>query len=190
MSAEPVDVRHPLLDHDGPWTEADYLSLPEIDGWKVELIDGDLLMSPIGQTAHQRIVMRLGIQLDAQLNGDIEVLPGVNAHLEEDRILIPDVVVLRIDDRLLVPPEDIVLACEVVSKWGKARDRILKRALYGEAKIPWYLLVEQEPRLELILLRCKRSGYVEHARAVEGEVLEIPDLGVSIDVDGLLRRKT
>jgi Uma2 family endonuclease len=189
MSAEPIHPAHPLLDHDGPWTEADYLALPPIDGYKVELIDGDLLMSPVGDNPHQRIATRLAIQLDPQLPDDLEVLAGSNAHLEEDRILIPDAVVQRIADRLLNPPEDIVLACEVVSKWGKARDRILKHALYGEADIPWYLIIEQHPRLELILFRCVKSRYIEHARAVEGEVLEIPDLGVTIDVDKLLRRR-
>ncbi|MFG1647248.1 hypothetical protein ACGFMK_43800 [Amycolatopsis sp. NPDC049252] len=34
------------------------------------------------------------------------------------------------------------MAAEIVSPLTEARDRILKRALYAEALIPFYLLVE------------------------------------------------
>jgi hypothetical protein len=34
-----------MLRHAGPWTEADYLQLPD-DGLRIELIDGALLVNP------------------------------------------------------------------------------------------------------------------------------------------------
>ncbi len=38
----PID----LFDHVGPWSEADYLALPE--DRRIELLDGELLVSPSG----------------------------------------------------------------------------------------------------------------------------------------------
>jgi Uma2 family endonuclease len=190
MSAEPIESTHPLLVHSGPWSEEEYLALPEIPGYRVELLDGDLLMSPIGASPHQRITLRLWRMLDDQLPDELEALEAANVRLGNLRFVIPDgVVTSDHSDWLYCPVESIVLLVEVESPHGKARDRIIKPAVYAEAGVPWYLRVQQHPKLELVLGRRKRSGYVEHARAVEGEVLEIPNLGLRIDVDKLLRRR-
>jgi hypothetical protein len=62
-------------------------------------------------------------------------------------------------------------------------------ALYADVGIPWYLRVERERRLEIVLSGLDGQSYVEHARATEGEQLAIPDLSVTIEVDALLRRR-
>lgn len=190
MTADPVQHPHPLLDHQGPWTEEDYLALPEIEGLRIELVDGELIMSPVGEHSHQRIAARLWSELDRLLPASYDVLPDVNVRLGEGRFNIPDVVVLR-------QPEDVVyseagnvwLVAEVVSDSGRARDRIFKPALYAEAGIGLYLLVERKPRLELILFRLDGGDYVEHARARKGERLELPGVGVAIEADALVRRR-
>lgn len=190
MSAEPVYATHPLLAHRGPWSEEEYLALPEIEGYRVELLDGDLLMSPAAGSPHQRIGSRLWRVLEEQLPDDLEALEAANVRLGDRRLVIPDGVVTRdLSDWLICPVDSIVLLVEVESPHGKARDRIIKPAFYADAGVPWYLRIEPRPKLELVLGRRKRSEYVEHARAAEGEVLEIPDLGVTIDVDRLLRRR-
>ena len=47
-----------LLDHVGPWTEPDYLALPE-DRRRIELLDGGLLVSPAAGGRHQRLSSQL-----------------------------------------------------------------------------------------------------------------------------------
>jgi Uma2 family endonuclease len=187
MSAEPVESTHPLFAHEGPWTEADFLALPEIQGYKVELEDGEIHMSPMGSLRHQRIVGGLYVALYPLASRGFWVLPGADVRLQIDRIFVPDVVVLhKTPDPQVVDAPYVQLALEVVSTWGKARDRMIKPMMYGEAKIPWYLRVEQDPRVELFLYRCEGTRYTEHSRAGAGQTLELPGLDLAIEVDTLL----
>jgi hypothetical protein len=55
LVATPAQVD--LFDHDGPWTEQDFLALPEER--RIELLDGELLVSPAPRHAHQRLSSRL-----------------------------------------------------------------------------------------------------------------------------------
>ncbi|MGH3764662.1 MAG: hypothetical protein ACRDS0_31815 [Pseudonocardiaceae bacterium] len=48
-----------LLDHAGPWTEQDFLALPE--DRRIELLDGELLVSPSPRRRHQRLSMWLAM---------------------------------------------------------------------------------------------------------------------------------
>jgi Uma2 family endonuclease len=110
-----------VLDHVGPWTEAEYLALGEtID--RIELIDGSLLVSPAPSKRHQHQVSLVG---------------------------------------------------EVVSPGNAAADRLVKMQLYAAARIPRYLLVEQESGSSVVLRLHRLDGahYVEHAVAKADETL-------------------
>jgi Uma2 family endonuclease len=190
MTAKPVEHGEPLLSHRGPWTEADYLALPEQEPQRVELIDGELLVTPHGDVQHQNIGFRLCRELERQLPDDIVAVHEANVRLRTSRLLIPDVVVATdLSEPLIFAADDVRLACEIVSSWGQARDRILKPAMHAASGIAWYLLIERDPDLELILHRLDGDAYVVHARARRGERLPIPDLSVEIEVDALLRRR-
>lgn len=188
MSAQPAESIHPLLEHRGPWTEHDYLALPELEGTRIELVDGDLVMSPWPDNPHQRLVFRLCQVLDQQVPPGYEALPGGNVRLDAGQILIPDVFITTIGDRLVNDVGDVLLVAEIVSKHGKARDRIIKPLLYAAAGVLWYLHVERWPELTLVLHRLENGSYVEWGRAQDGEQLEVPELGITIDVDALTRQ--
>jgi hypothetical protein len=190
MTAEPVEHKDIILDHRGPWTEEEYLALGEDTVQQTELVDGSLFVSPHGDGRHQNLGSRLWQRFENQLPDEIVALHEANVRLRTGQIVIPDVVVTRdATEPLIYRAADAVLLAEVESPWGKARDRILKPALYAEAGIPWYLRVEREPRLELVLSELEGESYVERARATEGEELAIPELSVTIEVDALLRRR-
>lgn len=190
MTAEPVERIDPIRTHRGPWTEDDYLALGEDQGQDIELVDGSLIVSPHGDTDHQRVEARLWRELEAQLPDHIEALHEVNVRLRIGRLCIPDVTVTRdLSGPLVHDAADVALIAEVESPHGKARDRILKPALYAEAGIPWYLRIVREPALELILYRENDGSYEEHSRASIGASLALPDLDASINVDALLRRR-
>src|SRR5882672_3380853 len=96
-----MSIRYEQLQHEGPWTEEEFLALPE-DRY-VELLDGALLMSPYAGSRHQRLSSRLWRALDDVLPAGMEVLVTVNVRIAPSRILIPDlVVVTRLDDDVTV----------------------------------------------------------------------------------------
>ncbi|HYU85263.1 MAG TPA: Uma2 family endonuclease, partial [Kribbellaceae bacterium] len=87
-----------------------------------------------------------------------------------------------LSEPLVFAAPDVLVACEIVSSWGQARDRILKPAMYAASGIGWYLLVEREADLELVLHRLDGERYTEHARARQGDRVAIPPLSVDVQV--------
>ncbi|WP_158542840.1 Uma2 family endonuclease [Phytoactinopolyspora halophila] len=190
MVAEAIDPMDSIFAHEGPWTEDEYLALPAPTGQRTELIDGELVMSPVGDASHQNLGQRLWRELDRELPDEYVPFHEANVRLSSGRIVIPDVVVTTDQsDWLVVDAAEVVMVSEVVSPSSLSIDRILKPTLFAEAGIPWYLRIEREAELMLILQRRKGGGYVEHASVAAGQRLDLPDLGCSIDVDALLRRR-
>jgi Uma2 family endonuclease len=134
-----------LLDHSEPWTEQEWLGLPEKS--PVELVDGALVMSPRGSNQHQRLAYRSFAALDAAAVPTWSVVGEPTIRVGRNRLLMPDVAVIRGDldpETVVTDAVDVGLVVEVVSPGNAAHDRILKPHLYAEAGIRWYLRVEQE----------------------------------------------
>jgi Uma2 family endonuclease len=99
----------------GGWTTDDLDSLPE-DGFRRELLDGVLLVSPSPTDIHQIIAMRLGVALEDSCPAEFQVYA----------------------------PHEVVLAVEIVSPTSQSMDRITKPALYAAAAIPYYWRIETD----------------------------------------------
>ncbi len=128
--------------HQGPWTEADYLALPE--DRRIELLDGGLLMSPSAAGPHQLLSSRLWLALErARLDG-MRVFEAVNVRLGTGRILIPDLAVVRHTrvDFTVLEAAEVAMVVEIVSPGSVAVDRAIKPRLYAEAGIPHYVHIE------------------------------------------------
>jgi Uma2 family endonuclease len=129
--------------HEGPWTEADYLALPD-DNRRIELLDGGLLMSASASGAHQRLSSRLWLALERARPQGMEVFEAVSVRLGSGRILIPDLVVVRLPRGNFTGLDagDVAMAFEIVSPGSVAADRAIKPRLYAEAGIPNYARLE------------------------------------------------
>lgn len=168
--ATPVD----LFAHAGPWSEDEFLALPE--DRRIELLDGELLVSPSAAHAHRRLSMRLAMALDAAAPAGFEVLEAINVRLAAGRILIPDLAVITTPgvDVVVSDAEDVALVVEIVSPGSVVTDRAVKPQLYAAAGIESYLRVERgREGPTAVAYRLKGGRYIEEVRAEPGQVLRL-----------------
>ncbi|HEV2087994.1 MAG TPA: Uma2 family endonuclease [Cryptosporangiaceae bacterium] len=169
------DWLHPPTDG---WTVDDLETLPD-DGYRRELIDGVLHMSPSPTRDHQHVASRLWTALDATCPDDYDVTQGVEVRINRHNSLIPDVLVTTAEAAARNPsyyrPDEVLLVVEVVSPGSKVTDRATKPAMYAEAGIPAYWRVETDPALVVHTYRldAPRGGY--EAPASHGEVVAVTD---------------
>jgi len=148
------------------FTYDDVRAMPE-DGRRYELFDGVLLVTAAPRRLHQRCLVRLVLLLDAAAPADYEILPGpIDVRLAEDRILEPDLIVVRPGPGDQQTIDEIPqLVVEVASPSTRAIDRDLKRRAYEERGEPSYWLVDpDEP--SLTVLELESGLYVERARVL------------------------
>ena len=175
--AAPVDsasAPYLLPRHVGPWTLDDVLSLPEDNSQRVELVDGMLLVSPLGSYYHQLVVGNVYATLLRACPKHLQATVELNVLLASGRFLIPDFTVVNPREAgVMFPVADVVLVGEVLSKTTRLNDLGMKREVYAEAGVQYYLMVDPEPEVtEAVLLELQDKEYVEIAKSVDG-VLEI-----------------
>jgi Uma2 family endonuclease len=179
-----VDLRF----HDGAWTEADYLGLPE-DRARIELLDGGLLVNPAPSVTHQRLSSRLWLALEAARPVGMEILAAVNVRVAPGRILIPDLVAVVVygGDVKVLDAADVALVVEIVSPDSVAADRALKPQLYAAARIPTYARIELRrgsPRA--MPFRLGTGGYVATDPAPDHVLRLTEPFAAEVDLAALL----
>ncbi len=159
-----------------PLTVDDLLERPE-DGWRYELVDGSLIMSPPPTMRHDTANSEL---LEAVMDAARPTYKvrktDIGIHLDDGTYFIPDIVVLRTDADLSGPgfrPQDVVLVVEVVSPTNAANDLVLKRHVYARHGIRHYWLLDSRGELRMTVLELDGSGTqyavaheIEHGQSV------------------------
>lgn len=146
--ATPLErVLDAICAHGGPWTEASFYELPQSNR-RIELLDGQLLMSPSPSTFHQLLSLGIAAELRRVCPPEWVVLQGVDVRVGAGRIFVPDVLVVRapIRDLQVWDAADVALTLEIVSPGSRAMDRAVKPRLYAEAGIGVYVRVETSER--------------------------------------------
>jgi Uma2 family endonuclease len=156
------------------WTVDEVLALPEEQTLlqRTELLDGVLLVSPWPGLEHQRLLRKLQFAFAPALPDGTELLPGVNVRVAARRLLVPDLVILTCAavDTVAYAASDVLLVAEIVSPSTKVQDRILKRAIYAEALIPYYLLVEPGEPDTATLSELRGEDYEPIAKSEAGKL--------------------
>ena len=174
------------------WTYADMVAeLPETNQ-PVELWNGELIMSPAPHPNHQEITLNFAYALKEFVTreklGKVYTSP-VDVVLTPRRVVQPDVLYIA-KARLGIVKHCIDgvpdLAMEVISEHSWQRDRIEKKALYEQAGLPEYWIVD--PDSETIEVFALTEGvYQLHSRADRGQAAKSKLLtGFSISFKELL----
>jgi Uma2 family endonuclease len=156
------------------WTHDDLDALPEGGPLRYELVDGQLLVSPPPSIEHQRVSRHLLRLLHDACPPELEVLYApVDFRPTSRRSLQPDLLVFRhaeVGEKAIT--QGLVLAVEILSPSTRSVDLVLKRALYEEAGVTSYWVVDPlEPSItawELV-----DGVYVEAGRAVGEDALRL-----------------
>ena len=128
-------------------SEKEFLRLPESTA-KIELIDGEVVVSPSPTYWHQEILGRIVVALRrwaARQNRPITVGHApLDVRFAAGRILQPDAFVLfaRVPRRHEGPIEKIPQLCIEVLSRERVHDRVTKRVLYAAADVREYWVVE------------------------------------------------
>ncbi|MDB4913297.1 MAG: hypothetical protein JWM95_941 [Gemmatimonadetes bacterium] len=134
------------------WTVESVHALPD-DGNRYEVIDGELFMTPAPSRRHQNAVGELYALLREYLRrervGHAYVSP-VDVVFSAKRLAQPDVLVAPLVNgrRAETPAHSglLMLAVEVLSPSTARADRIAKRTLYRDEKVPEYWIVDLDAR--------------------------------------------
>lgn len=116
---------------------------------RLELVDGELLVTPSPGTDHQRVTRRLFRLIDDAIiesgRGETFFAP-LDVVLDAGTIVVPDVLVMLDDRASLVTaagvegaPSQVV---EVVSPTSRRADAVVKRDRYARASVPEYWLLD------------------------------------------------
>lgn len=167
-------------------SEQEFLALPET-AQPMELVDGEVVMSPSPSFWHQEVLTRLVGELRAwartQQPAPTVAQSPLDIRLAPDRILQPDAMVfLEPLERTQAQPITRVpdLCVEVLST-NRSYDRITKRYIYAEAQVQEYWIIDPAGFIE----RRRGSGLVklsEHETTLDSELLP----GFRLDVAQLL----
>ncbi len=154
-------------------TRAELEALPD-DGWRHELVDGALIMTPAPSLRHQVVVGRLHLLLEASRPRDLVLLfAPFDVTLADDSVLQPDLLVARREDfaanELRGTP---LLVVEVLSPSTRTIDLHLKRHRYEAAGCPSYWVVDPDAP-SVTAWELHDGSYDEAGRAVDDEALAL-----------------
>ncbi|MFJ3574432.1 Uma2 family endonuclease [Streptomyces rubiginosohelvolus] len=149
---------------------------PTPEGFKVEIVEGTVHMSPQRDT-HWEIIRRIVRALEDRFGMDVRALSDVRIDFGEGNGFAPDIVKLfdkaakNSQGRWL--PEHIEFVGEVISKGTAAADYGPKKDAYAAAGIPVFLIVDPYTGRCLLHSEPKDAGY--HKKLVV-------DFGIDVDL--------
>ncbi|GAA2786529.1 Uma2 family endonuclease [Kitasatospora paracochleata] len=153
-----------------------FLELETPPGYRAELIDGEIVVTPPPDGSHEtafslinkQFVRRSAIDLDVSGNKGL-VVPG--GHFIPDGTISP---VGHFEDaEPWAGPGGVLLVFEITST-NPVRDREAKRRGYAAAGIPCYLLVDRGHGTVTLFTDPSDGDYQAHSEVTFGKPLELP----------------
>jgi len=144
-------------------TEAEFLRLPE-SNQRIELVDGEVIVSPSPTLWHQEVLSRLVVELRAwarrQESPHLVGLSPLDVRIAPGRIVQPDAFVVlgyRVGRDHVGPLDRVPDLCVEIVSSDRVYDRVTKRLLYAAAGVREYWVVDPVGVVE----RWSGAGLVE-----------------------------
>ncbi|MFF4652314.1 Uma2 family endonuclease [Streptomyces sp. NPDC001380] len=175
MTAAP---HHVTAGHGGDGDDllAAFLALDTPEGFRAELVEGEIVVTPPPDGDHETVIGRIVRQVYRSSPEDIDFAPNKGLSLPAGRF-IPDGTFARRGAFAGRPswaePDGVLLVLEVTSTRPE-RDRDAKRRGYAAAGIPLYLLVDRERSRAVLHSEPRGGDYHRCAWVALGDVLELP----------------
>ena len=172
-------------------TYKEYLDLRKQSDDVWEYVDGVIYMSPSPSTKHQRISMRLSVQLGGLLmDTDCEVMAApydivLSDKENEEKVVIPDLSVIcdpsGFDEQRYVGIPNLII--EIVSPSNQAHDIVFKLNLYQKYKVKEYWIINPLQHYVQVFTLNDDGQYEILANEKSGTItsLVIPDFTLNID---------
>ncbi|QKW28095.1 Uma2 family endonuclease [Streptomyces seoulensis] len=166
--------------------------MPVPEGFKVEIVEGTVYMSP-QRNAHWQIILTLIKVLMGRFGTDVQMVSDVRIDFPGHRNgLAPDVAKLRDgaapDAKGRWSPGDVEFVAEVISKDTARNDYGPKKTAYALAEVPVYLIVDPYLGKCRLFTQPKDGDYLtDTAVTFGGEVDMTTSLGLTLKTDDFLR---
>ena len=170
--AEDTSPVHSLLSVEYWTADLALAHLPEMNGRRVEVLRGSVLVAPHAGWDHQTIEVNLGYLLrQAAKRAGFWAVPEINVVCGED-LFIPDVTVTRTSGagKIAMDIGDVVMLVEIVSG-NRRKDLIDRPKVYAAAGVPWFMRVDFRNRIPAVVLHELVDGeYTPAVAAAAGTV--------------------
>lgn len=164
---------------------ADFLTLDTPEGYRAELIDGEIVVTPPPDGNHQLDIwaildqIRRSSSTRMQDSGNSGLIVPAYGIPNESRV-IPDAIVAPValdvfrDAPSWMEPDGIELVLEVTSSRPDP-DRNAKRRAYAGSGIPLYLLVDRQHRRVILFSYPQHADYSQRRTVPFGDKLDLPE---------------
>jgi Uma2 family endonuclease len=161
-----------------------------LPGYRVEIIAGQLLVTPPPDFAHARALTKITLLAAALDTVDSHVVQGVGVWFGSDEdYAVPDLAIVDadIEERLVAyncyDPAVFRAVFEVTSR-NRSTDLVAKRAKYAAAGIPVYVIVDRKAQVVLVLGNPQEGNYQDQSTHRRGESFKLPEsVGTPVEIE-------
>ncbi|MBX9399116.1 Uma2 family endonuclease [Streptomyces sp. TRM72054] len=177
MAHEPLTQEEVLLEG--------FLALDTPEGFRAELIEGEIVVTPPPDGDHEKYISRIVRQVIKRSKTDMDFSGNKGLRLKSGEAyptdyVIPDVTFAPVEVDLFggaeswMPCDGVVMVLEVTSTKPQA-DREAKRRCHARGGIPLYLLADRDASQVTLFSDPEKGDYREHCTRPFGKPIALPE---------------